>query len=279
MSVAPVEIPEYGGCLWPIDPACKTADWNSLDEDVKLRALALASSTLRRLTGYRVGGCPILLRPIPDREICWIPYDGLRVPGAPFLPTQNINGQWINLVAGNGPQACEIALPPPVNSVQEVKVDGDVLAYEDYQIDNGNLLTWVGGGECPWPGTQDITLPDTEVGTFSVTYWNSYPVDSTGAYAVGLLAVEFAKACMGGKCRLPANVISLTRGSATFELQGGAFPGGFTGIREIDAYIALWNPAGLQREATVWSPGQRKDRHNTSGYPVGPGRTYDGGSP
>lgn len=62
-KIIPVAAPEYDVCLWPIDPACKTEEWNALNEVDQRRALALASSTLRRLTGYRVGGCPVTIRP------------------------------------------------------------------------------------------------------------------------------------------------------------------------------------------------------------------------
>ena len=87
-----------------------------------------------------------------------------------------------------------------------------------------------------------------------MTYLNSYPVDSLGAYAVGVLAMEFAKACIGGKCRLPATVTAITRQGVSFEIASGTFPSGFTGIREVDTYISMWNPQGLRQRASVWTP-------------------------
>lgn len=279
MSVVPVGVPDYSGCLWPVDPACQTAEWDALDGDVQIRALSLASSTLRRLTGYRVGGCPITVRPVQAKGACWIPMRAsVPVPGV-MLPGQNIHGEWVNTVDPGYTTDCEIALPAPVGMVEVVRVDGVEIPYADYQIDDGNLLVWMGDGDCPWPQTQDLSLPDTEPDTFSVTYWNSYPVDSVGAYAAGILALEFAKACTGTKCRLPANVISLSRSGVTYEIQGGSFPGGFTGIREVDTYIATWNPRGLVQDAAIWTPGQHRPRRNTGGAPIAPGRIYDGGHP
>jgi hypothetical protein len=38
------------------------------------------------------------------------------------------------------------------------------------------------------------------------------------------------------------------------EIQSGVFPHGLTGIREVDAFIGLWNPNGLTAGAKVWSP-------------------------
>lgn len=285
MTTVPAEIPEYGGCLWPMDPACKTDVWDTYEPEVQLRALALASSTLQRLTGYRVGGCPITVRPLLSKGICFLPLR-LSVPLPGYAPYINSQGTWVNFTGVVHDNPCTVELPPPVGMVEVVKVDGVELDWNDFAIDNGNLLVWLGEGECPWPEDQDITLPDTEVGTFSVTYWNSHPVDSLGAYAVGILALEFAKACGGGaggsKCRLPANVVTVVRSGVTYELEGGSFPSGFTGIREVDTYIASWNPNGLRQEATVYVPRRhrrRDPRFNTGGSPIAPGRIYDGGHP
>jgi hypothetical protein len=129
-------------------------------------------------------------------------------------------------------------------------VDGVVLDESEYFLD-GSTLVRVGG---EWPVTQNMDLPDTEVGTFSVTYLNSFPVDGLGAYAAGILACEYAKACSGGKCKLPSGVTEITRAGVTMTITSGAFPGGLTGIREVDAYIMAWNPTHLRSKPTVWSP-------------------------
>lgn len=48
---------------WPIDLACSAEEWARYSESVQERAKALAVQTIRRLTGYRVGGCPVKVRP------------------------------------------------------------------------------------------------------------------------------------------------------------------------------------------------------------------------
>lgn len=262
-----VQVPEYGGCPWPIDPACLTEQWETMAEPVKVRAVALASSTLQRLTGGRVSNCPIIVRPCkPDayhRQTHMIP-----IYGGSFTPALNHLGQWVNSCGCNTPCACdvscEVKLPPPATRVEEVRVDGQVLPATDYRLDR-NRLVYTGTGECPFPATQDLSLPDTEEGTFSVTYLNAYPVDSLGAYAAGVLAMEYAKACSGTKCRLPAGVTSVMRQGVTMEIASGAFPGGLTGIREVDSFIAMWNPGGLQRGSTVYSPDRPAPRLTTWG--------------
>lgn len=262
-------VPEYAGCPWPMDPACATEEWNAFDQDVQDRALALASSTLNRLTAYRVSNCPVTVRPTVDngRPRCYVPYD--QVSDLAFMnPGINIEGRWVNN-CGVDSSICAITLPRPVGRVYEVKLDGAVVPPSDYYLDD-NRIMWRGEGSCPWPIWQDVTLPDTEYGTLSVKFLNAAPVDSLGAYAVGLLALEFARACTGGKCGLPKGVTGFVRAGVTFEINPGLFTDGFTGIRAVDAYIMLWNPDGAKkRQASgVWSPDLKKMNVQTnSGRP------------
>jgi hypothetical protein len=249
-------IPEYGGCLWPVDPACMTDDWDKLDPSVQSRALALASETLHRLTAYRVGGCPVTVRPCV-RGGCWssfIPFHG----GSSFHPGLNTRGQWVNNSCGcqrrGCATSCEVNLEGPVGEIVEVLVDGDEVDPGDYMVQDDHLV-WMGAGECLWPLTQDLSLAEGE-GTFFVTYLNAYTVDSVGAHAAGMLAMEFAKACgMAGKCKLSKNVREVVRNGVSFTIEAGLFPGGVTGIEVVDAFIELWRPPGSpSRQSRVWSP-------------------------
>lgn len=247
------------GCTWPLDEGCLGSDWAEYDLAVQTYAASLASATLRRLTGWRVGGCPVKVRPCSQAR-CGAPaigaYAGVGYYGGSFYP-QNWAGVWTN----NGCSclsdcSCtaldEVRLPEPVGEVFEVRLDGLVLNQGTDYVRYGNRL--IATGTTKWPKCQDLTKLDTEVGTFSVTYQNSYAVDILGARAAGILAVEYAKACNGESCGLPTNAVSITRQGVSIELESGAFPGGLTGIRQVDAFIALWNPAGLERDSEVWSP-------------------------
>lgn len=260
-------IPEWGGCPWPVDPACFGDDWDALDPEVQDRAVALASSTLVRLTGHRVGGCPITVRPCKagcvtsnvraywDMQSAW---------GAGGFWPHIEGGVWVNscgcVTDCSCTQLCEVELPGPVGRVDKVMLNGAAVAVDQYRVD-GNLVVWVGGTDCPWPTCQDMAAADTEPGTFSITYLNSYPVDALGAYAAGVLSMEFARACVGSnKCRLPPGVTTVTRAGVSYEVASGTFPGGVTGIREVDAFIALWNPGALRQQTQVWSPDLRSPR-------------------
>lgn len=244
-------VPAFGGCPWPVDPACETAEWAAFEPAVRERALALASATLSRLSGFRVGNCAIKVRPTPQIGYCGIDV-GFRAET--WLPA----GHWNSLLVTR-PYTSPLALvlPGPIGRVDEVRIDGVVIDPALYRI-AGSTLRW-NVADRTWPQTQNIDLPDTEVGTFSVTYLNAHPVDSLGAYAVGLLAIEFAKACTGGrKCRLPDTVTSLVRQGVTMEIPAGSFPNGVTGIREVDSWLGLWNPRGSM-PSLVWSPGRNRN--------------------
>lgn len=257
-------VPEFGGCLWPLDTGCLSEEWATMDASVKVRATALASATLSRLTGGRVTACPRTVRPCVrnNRRLCFVPFDAS--PLAMFTPGLTPAGTWTNDCSCTGRHTCatecEVPLPPPATQVTQVKVDGALVAPTDYRLD-GNLLVWIGEGPCPWPETQDLSRSDDLNDTFSVTYLNGYPVDSIGAYAAAVLAMEYAKACVGkGKCRLPGNVRSIVRQGVSFDIVSGAFPDGNTGIREVDTFIALWNPGHLTHAPKVWSPDIRSAR-------------------
>lgn len=280
---APTPISGYNDCPWPVDPACFAADWAALPAEVQDRSRALASSTLRRLSGYRVGGCSITVRPCKASCASGMPsyYDIAGGYGSSgFYPHINEAGMWVNSCGCSTDcgcsSLCEVELPGPVGEVYEVRVDGAVVPVADYRIDD-NRLVWVGSGACPWPTCQDLSKPDTEVGTFSVQYLNSYPVDKSAQFAVATLAMEFARACTGNKCRLPASVTSITRQGVSMEIATGSFPNGVTGIREVDAWIALWNPNNLRQQTGVWSPDMRRTRIAGTA-PIGGSGSYYGGS-
>jgi hypothetical protein len=229
-----------------VDPACFNDDWEAMDPSVKERAVALASSTLHRLTGRRVTNCPVTVHPGATGAACFVPVMGMRI-GWPFSPGMNSEGMWVNN-CGPTPSnpRVSVRLPRPVGRVDEVRVYGEVIPPTDYQIMDGNLLVYIGSGE-GWPVTGNIT-------DFAVTYLKGYPPDSLAAYATGVLAMEFSKACSGRSCRLPTGVVNIVRQGVAMEVDPGIFPKGTTGIREVDAFIALWNPRG-QEPSTIMIPG------------------------
>lgn len=282
-------------CVWEADTACLGDQWDLLEPDVQDRCLALATSSLQMLTNYRVGTCPITIRPCSERRTCecgdiWNPY--IFIPGGivPFRfgnvvgnwrPNIDADGVWRN-TCGCGavctPQS-EIDIPGPVGYIEEFLINGQPvdLSSGDWRLDDGHLLVWQGVGPSPIPTTQNLDLPDTEVGTYSITYSQSHPVGDDAKIAVAYLAVEFAQACKPkGKCSLPRGVTNVVRNGVTFTIQAGLFPNGLTGIDMVDQFILKWNPAGSARvNAVVFNPKQMGPRR-TSSVPLG--SPFTGGS-
>lgn len=282
MTVLP-DLPDF---CWPADTSC-VPDWDDWEvepdpeadppvtgvplysDDDKARAIALAGQTLRMLTGFRVGGCPVTVRPC--RKGCgqqtWRTFPvqgraGSVSTSTPWYPVQ-LGGTWLNIgCACSGACSCnrvyEVRLHGPASAVTEVKIDGSVLDPSAYRLDPGARLVRTDGED--WPTCQDMNAPDTEAGTWSVTYTAGIAVDGLGAWVAGLLAGEYVRACKGGQCRLPDGVTQIVRDGVTMTLGTGAFPGNLTGIREVDAWVARYNPSGLRAPSLVWSPDLARPR-------------------
>lgn len=249
-------------CTWEADPGCLGSEWADLSPEDKERSLMLATSSLQMLTSYRVGTCPITIRPCPPVPRCgcgWNPH--IR------------NGRWYN----DCPHAyacrplSEINIPGPVGYIESMMINGAPvdLWNGDWRLDNGHLLVWQGEGTSPVPEGQNLDRPDTDEGTWSITYSRSYPVAEDGRIAVAYLAAEFAKACLPSKkCKLPRGVTSVVRNGVSFTVEAGLFPGGLTGIDIVDQYILKWVPAGSPlRSATVFNPRSVSSPRRTSGVP------------
>jgi hypothetical protein len=231
-------------CLWPLpEGECFPADWDALQPAQQERGRQLASRTIERLTGYQVGTCPVTVRLQPGGRQCCGGFDAVLLHGGSGVV--NWGGTWHNCGCGNALTDCEVTLPGPVGRIDEVKVDGVALATSDYHVEDERILVWTGAGDCPFPqgNSADVT----------VTYVNAYLPEPDGLAAMATLAYEFARACAAKGCRLPANVTNIVRQGISMNVVAGSFPGGKTGIHEVDAYLAQWNPNGLTSPSQVWS--------------------------
>jgi hypothetical protein len=253
-------------CAWEPDPACLGDAWSNIDEDVQQRALILATSSLQALTNNRVGTCPITIRPCPQEPPCgcrrgWNPHIGA-------------DGLWYNACCERvyAPLS-EVDIPGPVGYIDSMLINGSPVELwnGDWRLDNGHLLVWQGEGDSPIPAGQDLNKPDSENGTWSITYSKSYPVLADARWAMTYLAIEFAKACAPkGKCALPRGVTNVVRNGVSFTIEVGLFPNGLTGIELVDAWILKWNPIGSPTQsAQVFDPAKPKPRI-TNSVPMAP---------
>ena len=161
--------------------------------------------------------------------------------------------------------ACEPSLVKlagdPVREITEVLIDGNVVAPTEYRIFNDRYLQRL--NDARWPVQQNLTLADTEEGTWSVTYTYGADPPSLGVSAAAQIACELYKQCSGSDCALPQGTTRVTRQGITIDKL--AFTAWSyrdrrwnTGLALVDAFLASVNPAGLQRRPTVWSPGKRQ---------------------
>lgn len=202
------------------------------------KAIAVATTLLHALSGYRVGRRTVTVRPVR--------VEGSPVVCAPLSPVGY----------GPPPSSRSWPLPGPVASVASVIVDGAVVT--DYRL-VGNTLYRT---DASWPANQDLGKATTEKGTWAVTYTRGVEPDEAARAAVGALACELLKGWEGGECRLPQRVTTITRQGVTVALTDpmDLFDKGRTGIAEVDLWIASVNPANLRRPPSVSYPGSKTTR-------------------
>lgn len=147
----------------------------------------------------------------------------------------------------------------------EVKVDGAVLDPAAYRVDDDRSLVRTDGNG--WPCCQDVRLPDTEPGTFSVRFRHGLVPVEPGPMACVELGYQFALAfnpTTMGNCALPPHVQNLVRQGATVALVDplALIKDGFLGLFLCDRFIKATNPYGIDRPARVLSPDlPRRVRH------------------
>jgi hypothetical protein len=249
----PATPPGEGPCAWPVDTTCldgwpdDPADWTPQH----VTAVEMATEMLWRRTAGRFGLCPELIRPCrrrctPDGYGTGFLFDRR---GFPVDPYQDDRGRWFNVGCGcratdcSCSPLCIIELPGPVNSVVTVKING--LVVDDYRLDRRpGKARLIRTGDACWPTCQDLTLPDTEQGTFSILYMRGLAVPAGGIRALGSLANEIYRQCTHQKCRLPDRVKSVTREGLTFDVfdPGEWLDQGLTGLRDVDTWLRSVNP-------------------------------------
>lgn len=236
----------------------------------------MASQVLYELSGRRFSGvCETTARP------CRVDCDcGLQVlsRGHVIGPWDWGSNSWFWLGASwgcgdNNPCGClplsRVLLSGyPVREITEVKIDGAVVDPTTYRLDERRWLTRVRDPAEPdtvlqWPSCQALDLPDTESGTFSVTYRYGMDPPIVAQHAAAELACQFFRLCSGADdCVLPANVSRTTRLGVTTERASvmnwfysrRLEKGWQTGLPTVDAFLSTYATQGLQRRPMTWSP-------------------------
>jgi hypothetical protein len=268
--------PLVGPCAPWIDAAAVAAvpGCEDIDEPIRTAAAAAASDILWALSGRQFGGeCTGYVRPTarPDGwdHRSWAIASGYGWYGSWGTCSYAYglgSPAWAGHACRCAPAEVELGAYP-VRSVSQVKIDGEVIPPDEYRVDNYRTLVRVkahadddASVRPGWPTCQRLDLPDTEEGTFSVTFVFGTAPPASGVQAAASLAAEFALLRAtdedARETRLPARVRTLVRQGESITLLDAqdVLDKGRTGIPEVDLFLKSVNGAGLARRSRVWSP-------------------------
>lgn len=244
---------------WPIIiPDSHAAVWNAASPADRAAAEATAVTILHALTARIFGLTSDTVRP------CGAPAPNYSTYGGSYRasPRSGAIVQGPLLLSSCGctvaPCPCggrsEVALPGPVHSITEVRVDGAVIDPTTYKVRDHRWLVRISGA--PWPQHQQMEAADDEPGAFVVTYLRGLAVPPAGHLAAGLLALELLKGMTGsGPCALPPHITNLSRQGVTTEIDPVAYlDAALTGVTAVDQWIRTVNPNALKAAPTVLSP-------------------------
>lgn len=278
----PIPPPEDGGpasgpcSAWTTSDdaaACCTtdlADTSPFDDYV-----IAASEVLFELSGRRFAGiCERTVRPCRTDCNC-----GLQVLSRGYVvgPWDWSNSWWWSGFSWNcgdmNPCGCEplsrVLLPGyPVREITEVKIDGNIVDPSEYRLDERRWLTRMRDTSDPntmlfWPSCQILDLPDTESGTFSITYTYGMNPPTIARQAANELACQFFRLCSSDTdCVLPANVSRTTRLGVTTDRASVLSwfysrreeRGWQTGMQSVDAFLSAYASEPLRRRPMTYSP-------------------------
>ncbi len=240
-------------------------------------AAEAASDILFQLSGrIYPGTCETVARPC--RTSCGCPWQVLSrghiVWNNNYWGIYPYSGWWWGDDGGGCAPESSVKLSGyPVQSIDEVKINGLIVDPLTYHLERGRYLVRNRDPADPsvvlrWPGCQAMDLDDTEEGTFSVSYTSGSEVPQIAIDAASQLACEITKQCNGEQCELPAGTSRIVRQGVTIEKLAfvgfawsegrvaGQTRGWHTGLSLVDAFLNSHNPAGLKRRPIFWSPSQ-----------------------
>jgi hypothetical protein len=228
-----------------------------------------ASDVLYELSGrVFTGNCgPVTVRPVSRptdidtrawgatlSTVGWVASEGFASAYGSFNP---------NVLAHYGSlEPPTIELPYPVTEIVQVKIDGEVIPEDEYELRDFKSLVRIRPSRSTvpvarygWPTSQVMDLPDTESGTFSIEFKYGVPPPASGMLAAKKLSEVFALPQLGGE-GYPRRVTQLARQGVTAAITDvmDLLRDGMLGIYECDAFLNSVNPHKLQRQSQVWSP-------------------------
>ena len=274
----PMPVPVDGGAapgpctIWTLEEdvaACCSDAGIGSDFTVLTESTEAASQLLYELSGRKYAGlCSKTVRPACDPCYC----------GYQVLSRGHIVGPppwgWYDFYCDTCLLACEPSVVKlsgyPVREITDVKINGASMAASEYSLYRERYALRLNSTR--WPLVQNLTLPDTEEDTWSITYTYGANPPIMGQLAARQLACELYKNCVGEECALPSGVTRTTRQGITIEkgafaawgyqkvTRGQRASGWGTGLSFVDAFLNAYNPEAMRRRPSIWSPGRQYAR-------------------
>lgn len=275
MTVTAATTPSSGPCsAWCTEADVFECDGCAAIEDAQDLIdlnITIATDLLYRATGMQfAGSCTTKIRPACTVDLCDLPGGWWQGGGYPDIP-DIVAGRWYNM-GGNNTRCTAYdcgqtfgkldTLFWPVTAAA-VKIDG--VAFTGYRIDEWRYLTRTDGSL--WPSTQNLTLDDTQVGTWSATLTHGAPLPTALVMAAAQLACELTRHCRGDqKCSLPLRVTQMNRQGVTYNIANvmDIVKTGKTGLYYVDLCIQQYNPHSLIARPRILSPDRRSHRRTGS---------------
>lgn len=233
-------------------------------------AVVAASQALYALSGKQFKGlCDRTVRPCATNT-CWPGAQVLEGSGHVVIPDglywggsswRYDRGNW----CGCSPVSRVLLPGYPVREITQVKIDGAVVAAGEYRLDRKRWLVRLRDGDGDqqfWPNCQYMDMPDTEVGTWSVTYQYGQEPPRLGVDAAIEIAWQVYLACYNpASCKLPRGTVATNRQGVSVQIKpflSWAFDRANrvwnTGFPVVDLFLHVYNPNGLTQRAAIYSP-------------------------
>lgn len=274
MSTPDLVTPRVGPCTpWITSAdviALSPAGGDPIPVGLAAQMATVASETLYALSARQFSGpCgPVKVRPLSRPTDVDTRY-GNRGIGSGYLNSGQYGSAW-GMGGGGGLNRYGSSSPPqvdlgayPVTAVEQVKIDGVIIPSNEYLLEDYRILVRLrpSASATPterwgWPVNQILDLPDTQPGTFSVTYYYGRTPPEAGKAAAAVLAYQLCLDAMGDESALPARVTSVTRQGVTVQVTDviDIVAKGLLGIWAVDVFLKTWNPTGARLRPAVWSP-------------------------
>jgi hypothetical protein len=161
----------------------------------------------------------------------------------------------------------------PIHEIIQVKIDGVVIPSDEYEIRDFRTLARLrtSAEATPtdrwgWPTAQVADLPDTQPGTFSVTYTYGQDPGEGGRLAARKLAEVLVLPDLGDTTQLPRGTTSVQRQGIAARVADVSImlDQGMLGIYEVDSWLKSVNPQDQRRQAVVWSPDRGRPRRTAN---------------